>query len=289
MRAPWWCCGLLAAAASASTAFAADEAVAPLGGVVEQRAPAPLWEIGLGAAVLKLPDYRGSDESRTYLLPLPYLVYRGDWLRADRDGARALLVKADRVKVDLSVAATVPTRSRDNAARAGMPNLPGALEVGPNVNLELFESARGGARLDLRLPLRAAISIERSPDVIGTTFSPNLNLDLRRLGGWNVGVLGGPLFADRRYHERYYGVDAAYATPQRPAYRAHGGYAGWRALTALSRRVGNLWVGGFVRYDSLRGAVFADSPLVRRDHEVTAGIGVSWVFATSGQLVATDD
>jgi outer membrane scaffolding protein for murein synthesis (MipA/OmpV family) len=254
-----------------------------------QRAPAPLWEIGLGAALLKLPDYRGSDESRTYLLPLPYLVYRGDWLRADRDGARALLVKAERVKVDLSVAASVPTRSRDNAARAGMPNLPGALEVGPNVNLELFESTRGGARLDLRLPLRAAISVERSPDVIGTTFSPNLNLDLRRLGGWNVGVLGGPLFADRRYHERYYGVDAAYATPQRPAYRARGGYAGWRALTALSRRVGSLWIGAFVRYDSLRGAVFAASPLVRREHEVTAGIGVSWVFATSGQLVATDD
>jgi outer membrane scaffolding protein for murein synthesis (MipA/OmpV family) len=289
MRAPGWCCGLLAAASAAGGAFAADEAVAPLGGVVVQRAPAPLWEIGLGAAVLKLPDYRGSDESRTYLLPLPYLVYRGDWLRADRDGARALLVKAERVKVDLSVAASVPTRSRDNAARAGMPNLPGALEVGPNVNLELFESTRGGARLDLRLPLRAAISVERSPDVIGTTFSPNLNLDLRRLGGWNVGVLGGPLFADRRYHERYYGVDAAYATPQRPAYRARGGYAGWRALTALSRRVGSLWIGAFVRYDSLRGAVFAASPLVRREHEVTAGIGVSWVFATSGQLVATDD
>ena len=91
------------------------------------------------------------------------------------------------------------------------------------------------------------------------------------------------------YELGYYGVDAAYATPQRPAYRARGGYAGWRALTALSRRVGSVWMGAFVRYDSLRGAVFADSPLVRRDHEVTAGIGVSWVFATSSQLVGTDD
>jgi len=289
MRAAWSCCGLLAAAATAGGARAADEAVPSLGGVAERRAPAPLWELGLGAAALSLPDYRGSDQSRTYLLPLPYVVYRGDWLRADRDGARALLLQTERVKVDVSLAASVPTRSRDNAARVGMPNLPGTVEIGPNLNLGLFESAGRGARLDLRLPVRAAISIERSPDVIGTTFSPNLNLDLRGLGGWNVGVLGGPLFGDRRYHAHFYGVDPAYATPQRPAYQARGGYAGWQALTAISRRMGKLWIGAFLRYDSLRGAVIADSPLVRRDHEVTAGIGVSWVFATSGQLVSTDE
>jgi len=287
-RAALGCCGLVSAAL-AGGACAADEAVPVLGGVAERRAPAPLWELGLGAAVLNLPDYRGSDQSRTYLLPLPYIVYRGDWLRADRDGARALLVKTDRFKVDVSVAASVPTRSRDNAAREGMPNLPGAFEIGPNVNLELFESAGRGARLDLRLPLRAAVGVQRSPDFIGTTFSPNLNLDLRGLGGWNVGVLGGPLFADRRYHQHFYGVDAAYGTAQRPAYQARGGYAGWRAVSAVSRRVGNFWIGGFVRYDSLRGAVFAASPLVRREHELTAGVGVSWVFATSDRRVTVDD
>jgi len=287
-RAAWWCCGLWSAVLTGG-AIAADEAVPTLGGVAERRAPAPLWELGLGAAVLRLPDYRGSDESRSYLLPLPYVVYRGDWLRADRDGARALLVKTDRFKVDLSVAASVPTHSEDNAARSGMPDLPGAFEIGPNVNVELFESAGRGVRLDLRLPLRAAIGVQRSPDVLGLTFSPNLNLDLRGVAGWNVGVLGGPLFGDRRYHRHFYGVDPAYATAQRPAYGARGGYAGWRALSAVSRRVGNLWIGGFVRYDSLRGAVFADSPLVRRDHDLTAGIGVSWVFATSDRRVTVDD
>ena len=287
-RAAWWCCGLCSAVL-AGGAGAADEAVPTLGGVAARRAPAPLWEFGLGAAVLRLPDYRGSDESRNYLLPLPYLVYRGEWLRADRDGARALLVKTDRFKVDVSVAASVPTRSADNAARTGMPNLPGAFEIGPNVNVELFETASRGMRLDLRLPVRAAVGVQRSPGVLGLTFSPNLNLDLRGAGGWNVGVLGGPLFADRRYHQHFYGVDSAYATAQRPAYAARGGYAGWRALSAVSRRVGNLWIGGFVRYDSLRGAVFADSPLVRRDHDLTAGIGVAWIFATSDRRVTVDD
>ena len=250
----------------------------------------PLWELGLGVAGLRLPDYRGSDQSRSYLLPLPYIVYRGTWLKADRDGARALLFDTQRVKVDVSVAASTPTRSRDNAAREGMPNLAAVGEIGPNLNLTLAHSIENRWRLDLRLPLRAAVTLQRSPEFIGTTFSPHLNLDLAGVaGGWNLGLLTGPLFADRKYHEHFYGVDAAYATPERAAYRAHGGYAGWQALAATSRRFGNTWVGAFVRYDSLRGAAFEDSPLVRRHSALTMGFGVSWILATSAELVPSSD
>ena len=250
----------------------------------------PLWELGVGVAGLRLPDYRGSDQSRAYVLPLPYIVYRGTWLKADRDGARALLFDSQRVKVDVSVAASTPTRSSDNAARAGMPNLPGTFELGPNLNLTLAASLQDRWKLDLRLPLRAAISAQRSPKFVGTTFSPNLNLDVGGVGGgWNLGLLTGPLFADRRYHEHFYGVDAAYATAARPAYRAGSGYAGWQALAATSRRVGNLWVGGFLRYDSLHGAAFQDSPLVRRSSALTFGLGVSWILASSSELVAGTD
>lgn len=272
------------------SARGADEAVPVLGGEAGQPVAAPLWELGLGVATLRLPDYRGADQARSYVLPVPYIVYRGDWLRADRDGARALLLNADRLKVDVSVAGSVPTRSRDNSARSGMPNLPATVELGPNVNYELLQSSDRRVRLEVRLPLRAAVTVQRSPRTIGATFSPNLNLDLKGFGGgWNVGLLAGPLFADRKYHEHFYGVDAAYATAQRPEYHARGGYSGWRAVSAVSRRFGNTWVGAFLRYDDLRGAVFAPSPLVRRDHEVTAGIGASWVFATSGRLVAPSD
>jgi len=91
----------------------------------------PLWELGLGVAGLRLPDYRGSDQSRGYLVPLPYVVYRGTWLKADRDGARALLLETQRVKVDVSVAASTPTRSRDNVAREGMPTCRRSARSGP--------------------------------------------------------------------------------------------------------------------------------------------------------------
>ena len=250
----------------------------------------PLWELGIGAAGLRLPDYRGSDQSHSYLLPLPYIVYRGTFLKADRDGARALLFDSQRVKVDLSVAASTPTRSADNLARAGMPNLPGSFELGPNLNVTLASSAKSRWKLDLRMPLRAAVSLQRSPQFVGTTFSPNLNLDVGGLsGGWNLGVLTGPVFADRKYHDHIYGVDAAYATAGRPAYEARAGYGGWRALAATSRRFGSTWIGAFVRYDSLKGAAFDDSPLVRRSSALTAGVAVSWVLATSSELVASTD
>ena len=78
-------------------------------------------------------------------------------------------------------------------------------------------------------------------------------------------------------------------TANRPAYQARGGYAGWRAVAATSRRFGNMWVGGFVRYDNLRGAAFDDSPLVRRTSAVTFGFGISWILATSSELVSASD
>ena len=284
------CCRAWAADPTELPATAPDPASLQTSSVTERDVQRPLWELGIGVAGLRLPDYRGSDESHAYLLPLPFIAYRGTFLKADRDGARALLLDSPRFKIDVSVAASTPTRSRDNAAREGMPNLPGTFEIGPNVNFTLFASAEQKLKLDLRLPLRAAITLQRSPKAVGATFSPNLNLDLGGVGGgWNVGLLAGPLFSDRKYNEHIYGVGAAFATPQRAAYTAHGGYAGWNALAATSRRFGNTWVGAFVRYDSLHGAVFEDSPLVRRTSGVTLGFGVSWVLTASSELVLSQD
>jgi outer membrane scaffolding protein for murein synthesis (MipA/OmpV family) len=45
----------------------------------------PLWEAGIGITALQFPDYRGSDENGTYPVPFPYFVYRGEFVRADRD------------------------------------------------------------------------------------------------------------------------------------------------------------------------------------------------------------
>ena len=250
----------------------------------------PLWELGFGAAAVRFPDYRGSDEASTYVLPLPFVAYRGRFLRADRDGARAILFAGRRLEIDVSLNASTPTKSKDNDARSGMRNLPGTFEIGPNANIELWQSGDRRYRVDLRLPVREAITIEKSPHAIGVTFQPNLNLDIRNFdGAWNIGMLAGPLFASRRYHQHFYGVDADDATASRPAYDARGGYSGWRATMAFSRRIGPAWLGGFVRYDDLSGARFAASPLVRTERAWFAGFGISWLIASSDARVVTDD
>ena len=51
----------------------------------------PLWELGLGVAGLSLPHYRGAERSTRWVLPTPYAVYRGEVLRANRDGVKAML------------------------------------------------------------------------------------------------------------------------------------------------------------------------------------------------------
>lgn len=246
----------------------------------------PLWELGLGAAWVHLPHYRGSDQSHDWILPVPYAVYRGQFLRATREGARAVLLDSERYDFDISVSASAPTRSDDNRARAGMPDLPATLEVGPNLNSTLARGA--GWKLDLRMPVHAVATVQKRTRFIGWTVSPVLNLDLE-VAGWNLGLQGGPRWASRRYHGYYYGVDPEFATATRAAYIAPGGDAGWRATAGVSRRFGALWLGAFVRSDSVAGASFENSPLVRQRHDLAYGLAMSWVFKVSDERVSRDD
>lgn len=243
----------------------------------------PLWELGVGLATVRLPHYRGSDQSHVWWLPTPYVAYRGDFFRADRDGARAILFASKRLDLDLSVSAGAPTRSRDNLARVGMPDLAPTLEFGPNLQVKLIDGA--GWSVDLRVPVRAAVALQSKPASLGWTATPHVNLDLRGQG-WNVGLLTGPVLGSRRYNGYFYDVAPLYASATRPAFRSEGGYAGWQATLAASRRSGDLWFGVFVKADTVAGARFVDSPLVRQRSYVAYGAAVSWVFAKSSQRVA---
>ncbi|MEO5699893.1 MAG: MipA/OmpV family protein [Casimicrobiaceae bacterium] len=245
----------------------------------------PRWELGAGVGVLDLPDYRGAGEHHLYALPIPYVVYRGDILQVDRQKVRGLLARTERLELDVSVNGSVPVKSRSTPARSGMPDLDPTLELGPSLNVALLRASRYS--LELRLPVRAVVASDfRSASDRGVLAQPNLNLDLVLDGGWKLGLLAGPLFATRRYHEYFYGVAPQYATSDRPAYAAPGGYSGGQALVAFSRRFENLWLGGFAKFDVLQGAAFEDSPLVKRKQGWAAGFGVAWIFARSTRGVA---
>lgn len=252
----------------------------------------PLWEAGAGIGYVDFPDYRGSDERHRYVLPVPYLVYRGDFLKIDREKVRGLFFKNAYAELDMSLSASVPVKSSDNQARQGMPDLDPTLEIGPSLNFFLLHSEAKETYLDLRLPLRPVIATDLShTHYIGYVFQPQLNVDVRDLGGHqglNLGLAAGPIFGDKRYHDYFYGVSSAYATPTRPAYQARGGYAGSQFIAALSKRYPKYWVGGFLKWDTVHGAVFEDSPLVRRTQNLTGGFAVSWIFGESKDRVQED-
>jgi MipA family protein len=252
----------------------------------------PLWEVGAGVAALTFPAYRGSDKVHNFLLPVPYFVYHGQFLKADRHGIRGDLFDSDRVDLTLSLSASPPTKSDDVAARAGMPDLKPTAEFGPEADITLWSSAGRDRVLRLRLPARAAFTVERSARSVGWIFSPNLNLDvddLPALPGWNLGLVAGPIYATRDQHQYFYGVAPQYATATRPAYAASGGYSGAQFLASLSKRYHSMWLGAFVRYDSLRGAAFVDSPLVAQRSFSAAGVAVSWIIDESKTRVQVDD
>ena len=250
----------------------------------------PLYEFGLGLGAIVFEDYRGSDTAHAYPLPLPYILYNGKFLKANRDGIRGTLFNQDRLELNLSFDATTPVRN--DRERSGMPDLKSTVELGPSFDLHLMRGAEARWKLDLRMPLRAALTVEAAPKIIGWTFTPRLALDVKDpLGwsGWNLGLLTGPLFADRRYHAYFYSVAPQFATASRPAYRADSGYAGTQFIAALSKRFRKFWVGAYTRYDTLSGATFIESPLVQRKSYLSGGIGISWIISKSSQMVDVPD
>ena len=252
----------------------------------------PRWEIGAGLATLNLPDYRGSDERTTYLLPMPYVVYRGEYLRADREGLRGVLFEDERIQLNLSLNGTLPVSDRRNAARAGMEGLNPTVEIGPTLDVTLWRAADQRSKLDLRLPVRGAITVEGSPSHIGWLAYPNLLYTVDApfgMQGWNMGWVLGSYFSNRRYNTYFYSVAPRYATTDRSAYDARGGYGGSQLTWSVSRRFPRYWVGAFARYDTLRGAVFEDSPLVRERDAFSVGIAISWIFRISSSTVEAQD
>ena len=254
------------------------------------RAPVfvPQWELGIGISGLAMPDYRGSDRTRYYALPFPYATFRSERFTADRSGLKAELLDRGRLEIDMSLAASVPVSSRGNEARAGMPGLNPTLEIGPQLVARLWRSAEGSRSLRVQFPLRYVFEVSRDMHDVGFTFNPRVIFDIQNVAGyhgWNLGVVGGPMFGSRRHHDFYYSVDPAYARPSRPAYQASSGFGGFQMTFALSKRFAQHWFGGFIRMDWVDGATFEDSPLVRRRQNVAAGFAFSWILSQSEKRV----
>lgn len=243
-----------------------------------------LWEVGVVAGGLYLPDYPAARQKHIKWAAAPYAVYRGKILRADREGARARLVRSSWADVEMSFAASFATDSEDNDARRGMPDLDYLGEAGPRVSL-LLSRLGGRGRLRFFLPVRAVFSTDFGDfRHRGYTASPALYMNLQPFlrPGW-IGVvhLAGR-FANRQMNAYFYDVKGLYALPTRPAYDARAGYLGSDLLAGMVIPLGERWrvfTGG--QLYAMHGSANSASPLYLRRFDYSVGMALGYTIYRS--------
>lgn len=243
--------------------------------VAEKTVDAVHMEAGLALVAQGAADYRGSNHYRPYAVPLPYFLYRGRVLKADRDGVRGDFWSNHRMEFNLSVDGSLNGNSDDNRLRRGMPELESAIEFGPSLNIRLAgDTLQDG--WSLRLPVRAVITVSGDGlNHIGNVFSPRIYWRKpEMIGSWRGSFSAGTMIADRSYHAYFYDVPLEYVTEGRLLFRSSGGYSGSFLRFSLYHHWQDWRFGVSFRYDYLAGANFMDSPLVQTEHYGSISIGL---------------
>lgn len=244
----------------------------------------PLWEAGLFGLGATQPAYPGAEDHTNRALALPYLIWRGEYLRADRGTVGLRALKTPRVELDVGFAASLGSHSSDIAVRRGMADLGTMIEFGPRLKVNLGDVSSGQGDSRLQFPLREVIDVSHGFRSRGIAFEPEWVTGKRLPGRWFISTNLGAIFGDATLADTFYGVAPAEVTPTRASYTAKSGLIALRAgLLASQTLTPDVRVFYILRFESLAGAANRDSPLVRRDTGWSAGIGLAWTLARSEQ------
>ncbi len=250
----------------------------------------PQYEIGAGLIALNVPDYSGSKNTRIRVVPFPYYIYRGEYLRADDEGTRARLISSKRHEVGLSFGFNFPVNSEGNSARAGMPNLDGIVAIGPRL-LFRFLTDKPNQKLNLSFATRAVFSSKFSFNNLfraeGYSLEPTLNYWYQ----WQRSqlTLFSTLsfeFGSARYNQFFYNVSPQFQTATRPQFHARSGLVERSMSIGLGHRINNrLFIFGGTSWRNLAWAANRHSPLVETEDNFTFITGLVWTFFESRQKV----
>jgi len=263
-------------------AVAESEEVIPLNGV------RPLWEAGIGGFAGSVPDYPAAGQNTFRALALPYLIYRGDFLRVGGEENRGAIsgrfVKNDRFELDVSLSAAFPVDSSSNSARRDMPDLDSLFGIGPQFIFKLVNEP-GHRRLNFNLQARSIYSTDFSSiNHRGYVLNPEFKYTQEHVTDLDLKVFtsAGPIFATEKLMDYFYEVDDQYVTPSRQAYDADAGYLGSNITLGVSKRFNNrfrLILG--TRLGLHHGATNDDSPLFREKLNLGVFTAFTWSFKQS--------
>jgi MipA family protein len=239
------------------------------------------WELGVGLGSVYGPDYRGSDEYRSFTSIIPYVVYHGKFIRSDRDGIKAQFFSSNNFDFSMSASAYISPNSDQNIRRKNMPALGSTLELGPSLNIRLTgKSLQSGWQL--QLPLRAVFAVGGSSNkMIGAVIQPQL-LYQHVFSSWGLGYRTSVMFGSNDYHAYYYTVDAQYATAERAEFKSRSGYSGFINEISLSRELKieefRTRFAFFIRYDNLANVKFNESSLFVSEDVWRGGAAFIWII-----------
>jgi outer membrane scaffolding protein for murein synthesis (MipA/OmpV family) len=266
---------------------AAGLALLANGPAMAQRATAPpadpLWEVGGVAFGLTQQAWPGASEDVRRAIALPYVLYRGPWLRIDRGAFGLRAVKKSDFELDIGFSGSLGSGANDTQARRGMPELGTLVELGPRLKWKLG-AAPGNGQWRAEIPLRGVFDLSNRFDHKGLSFEPKLIYEGLSTSGWRYNASIGAIFADAKLAQTFYEVNSAQATALRPAYAASSGLVAWRLGSTFSRNLSpDLRLFGFARLDTVAGAANERSPLVRQTTGATFGMGVTYNWLRSEQ------
>lgn len=244
----------------------------------------PKIEAGVAVGFVHLPDYPGADEGRLRVLPLPYVIYRGEILRSDREGGlRSRFINREKVEADLSFGAAFPVNGSKNKAREGMPDLDWIGEIGPQLTYRLYRTHM--VQLDFKAPVRFAFSTNfKRYDSRGYVFGPGLHFRHRALfsdkGAFSARL--GASYGTRQLLRYFYEVSPEFETPDRSAYEAQGGFFG----TNFSVSYGHMFKNKITAFtgvslNSYEGAKNRQSPLMKDRFTQSFFVMLAWGFYES--------
>ncbi|NEW60916.1 MipA/OmpV family protein [Sulfurovum sp. bin170] len=232
-------------------------------------------DLGLGVGTLYYPDYLGSDSSSTLVFPYPYIDYRSKNLKIDKDGLKQQIFSIDSLSVRVSMSGSLPVKA--SKAREGMDELDLAGEIGPALVYSLYEDSGFSVKLDL--PIRAVVSTDlEGIDYRGYIYELKAMIEYESEDGYLYQFHTGGVWGDSRYHNYIYGVEERFVTDDRDHYKAEAGYSGYKTSFGISKKFEKVWAGAFVRHYTLRGTIFEDSPLMRKDSAIYSGVFVAYLF-----------
>ncbi len=256
----------------------------------------PRWEIGVGGGYLEGFDYPASSDPNQRGIALPFAIYRSSVVRVGGSGLRAVAIEQPSFRIDVSFGGGIASSSDSDGVRAGMPDLDFLFQAGPRAQFILANRATAdGGRFQFSITgaVRGVVSTDFGRvDGRGVVGELAISAIRRRVLGSRFDSLArmSSTWASEGLQDYFYEVEPRFATANRPAFEASGGYLGT-----------TIFIGGaFIPSPDLRvfagiqqglyqGAANQDSPLFEDRSTTGFALGFAWTIKKSEERVSIVD